>query len=78
MHILQLGPYPPPEGGINRNMLAIREEIQITGHKCSIIATAKSTKIIPDPDVYHPRTPFALLKLLLQLKYDILHLQIGG
>lgn len=78
MHILQLGPYPPPEGGIHRNMLAIREELQAKGHRCSIIATAKSSRIIPEPDVYHPRTPKDLVKLLKDLNYDILHLHIGG
>jgi glycosyltransferase involved in cell wall biosynthesis len=78
MHVLQLGPYPPPEGGINRNYLAIREELRRGGHKCSVIATAKSSVIVPEPDVYHPRNPFELLKLLFKLDYDILHLHIGG
>ena len=78
MHVLQLGPYPPPEGGINRNMLAIREELENRGHRCSIIAVAKSTKIIPEKDVYHPRTPRNVIKLLKKLDYDILHLHVGG
>ena len=78
MHILQLGPYPPPEGGISRNMLTIREELLKNGHQCSIIATAKSSNLTPEPNVYHPRTPAALLKLLRDLKYDVLHVHIGG
>jgi len=78
MHVLQLGPYPPPEGGIHRNMLAIRDELQKNGHDCSIIATAKSSKIVSEPDVYHPRTPARLIKLLSKLNYDVLHLHIGG
>mgnify|MGYP002083632211 CR=1 FL=1 len=78
MHVLQLGPYPPPEGGIHRNMLAIREDLLSADHQCSIIATAKSSKITPEPGVYHPRTPAELIKLLVKLKYDILHLHVGG
>lgn len=78
MHVLQLGPYPPPEGGISRNYLAIREELRKKGHKCSVIAIAKSSAIVPEPDVYHPRNPLELVKLLLKLKYDVLHLHIGG
>jgi len=78
MHVLQLGPYPPPEGGIHRNMLAIREELLKNGHLCSIIATAKSSKITPEPNVYHPRTPKDLIKLLKNLKYDVLHVHVGG
>lgn len=78
MHVLQLGPYPPPQGGVNRNMLAISDELVRNGHRCSIIATTRSREIIPEPDVYHPKGPFELLKLLLTLKYDVLHLHVGG
>ncbi|KAF0180520.1 MAG: group 1 glycosyl transferase [Nitrospirae bacterium] len=78
MHVLQLGPYPPPEGGITRNLLAIREELQKSGHTCSVVVIAKSSKVVPDPGIYHPQSPFALIKLLSTLHYDILHLHIGG
>lgn len=78
MHVLQLTPYPPPEGGISRNALAIRYELRKTGNRCSIIATAKSDKIVSEPDVYHPRTPVELVKLLSKLKFDILHVHVGG
>lgn len=78
MHVLQLGPYPPPEGGINRNMLAIREELENSGHKCSIIATAKSSKITPEDNVYHPRSPQELITTLKKINFDILHLHVGG
>lgn len=78
MRVLQLGPYPPPEGGINRNMLAIRDELIANGHRCSIIATSKSSRITPEPDVYHPRKPTDLIKLLKTLDYDVLHVHIGG
>ncbi len=78
MHVLQLGPYPPPEGGINRNILAIREELRHAGHRCSIIATSRSSCVEPETDVYRPRSAAGLLKLLFTLKYDVLHLHIGG
>jgi len=78
IHVLQLGPYPPPEGGITRNILAIREELQARGHRCSIIATSKSTRITDEPDVYHPRRPIELIRLLRSLEYDVLHLHVGG
>ena len=78
MHVLQLGPYPPPEGGINRNILAIREELLKAGHRCSIIATSRSSKITPEADVYHPRSPTDLIRLLRSINCDVLHLHIGG
>src|SRR6476660_2622607 len=78
MRVLQLGPYPPPEGGINRNMLAIREEMRARGHTAPIVATTKSTRIVPETDVFHPGSAFALLQLLARLDRDITHLHIGG
>jgi glycogen(starch) synthase len=78
LHVLQLGPYPPPEGGITRNMLAIRDELKTRGHRCSIIATSQSTHIVEEPDVYHPRSPVAVMRLLASLEYDVLHLHVGG
>ncbi len=78
MHILQLGPYPPPEGGISRNMLAIRDELRVGGHRCSIAATSRSSRVGAEPDVYHPGSALALIRLLASLKFDVLHLHIGG
>src|SRR5437762_5031120 len=78
MHVLQLGPYPPPEGGINRNLLAIREQLLDQGHRCSVIATSRSTDPASEPDVYHPRSALELVKLLRTIEHDVLHLHVGG
>jgi glycogen synthase len=78
MRVLQLGPYPPPEGGINRNMLAIREELRTRGDTAPIVATTKSSRIVTEEEVFHPRSPLKLLRLLWSLKRDITHLHIGG
>ncbi len=78
LHVLQLGPYPPPEGGVSRNMLAIRDELIAAGHRCSIVATSQSSLMRDEPDVYHPRSSFALIRLLRKLQFDILHLHVGG
>ena len=78
MHVLQLGPYPPPEGGISRNMLAIREALRERGGRCSIIATSRSSRMEPEPDVYRPSGAVELVRLLSKLDYDIVHLHVGG
>lgn len=78
LNILQLGPYPPPEGGITRNMIAIRDMLRERGHRCSIVATSRSSRVVEEPDVYHPRSAFTLIRSLRSLDYDILHLHIGG
>jgi len=78
LHILQLGPVPPPEGGISRNLLAIRDAALERGDTCSIIATSRSTEQANDQNIHYPRSAIALLKLLAGLKFDVLHLHIGG
>lgn len=78
LHILQLGPYPPPEGGITRNIVAIRDLLRERGHRCSIIATSQSARVDDEPDVYHPRSALALIRALRSIEYDVLHMHIGG
>ena len=78
LQILQLGPYPPPVGGISRNILAIRGEVRGRGHCCLIAATSRSTSVSNEREVYHPRSAVGLLKLLASLSFDVVHLHIGG
>jgi glycogen synthase len=78
MHVLQLGPFPPPEGGVSRNLQAIRAELQKEGHDCSVIVTSGSSEAEPEANVYHPNGAVGLIRLLWRLKFDVLHLHIGG
>lgn len=78
LHILQLGPYPPPEGGVSRNMLAIRDDLEKGGDKCSIIATSKSSRVSEEPNVFHPGSPAELIRLARSIDFDVLHLHVGG
>lgn len=78
MHVLQLGPFPPPEGGISRNMLAIRDELRKRGDRCSIIATSKSTGEIAEPDVHFPRSASDFIRTLRSIDFDVLHYHVGG
>jgi glycosyltransferase involved in cell wall biosynthesis len=59
-------------------MLAIRDQLRRAGHDCSIINITRSAQSVDEPDVYHPPTPLALARLLLELNYDLLHIHIGG
>ena len=78
MHVLQLGPHPPPEGGVSRNMLSIRDELLRDGNECTIIATTNSEAVAGERNVLRPRSAFALLKLISTLRFDVLHLHVGG
>lgn len=78
MHVLQLGPYPPPVGGVSRNMLAIRDELVRAGHRCSIIATTKNAETKVETDVFHPGSALGLIKQIRAMEFDVLHLHVGG
>jgi glycogen(starch) synthase len=77
MRVLQLGPYPPPHGGVQSNLVAIRTFLLHQGIPCAVINITRHRKPASD-NVYYPRTAFALMRLLPQLDYDIIHLHVGG
>jgi len=77
MRVLQLGPYPPPHGGVQTNLVAIRRCLLEQGIPCEAINLTQFRK--PDADgVYYPNNAVELMWLLVRLPYDILHLHIGG
>ena len=77
MRVLQLGPYPPPHGGVQTNLVAIRQYLRRRGIPCAVINLTRFRK--PDGDnVYYPANALQLMGLLRRLRYDVLHLHIGG
>ena len=77
MRVLQLGPYPPPYGGVQTNLVAIRSFLLQRGIPCAVINVTRHRK--PEADhVYYPATAAQLLRLLGRLRYDILHQHFGG
>jgi glycogen synthase len=77
MRVLQLGPYPPPHGGVQSNLVAIRNFLRRHNVPCAVINITRHRK--PDSDeVYYPKSAAALVQLLFQLDYDVLHLHVGG
>lgn len=77
MRVLQLGPYPPPHGGVQSNLVAIRTFLLRQSIPCTVINITRHRK--PDGDnVYYPKTALGLMRLLAQLDYDIIHLHVGG
>ena len=77
MEVLLLGPYPPPHGGVQTNLVAIRSFLKRQGVPCSVINLTRHRR--PDGDgIYYPRTAYETLSLIVRLRYDIAHLHIGG
>lgn len=77
MRVLLLGPYPPPHGGVQTNLVAIRSFLLQRYIPCAVINITRHRR--PDAEeVYYPKGPVPLLRLLARLTYDVIHLHIGG
>jgi glycosyltransferase involved in cell wall biosynthesis len=78
MRIVQLGPMPPPNGGVSTHMLAIHETLVKLGHSSTIVDVTNREGDAKSPGVLKPRSAFGLASLLLRLDCDIVHYHIGG
>jgi glycogen synthase len=77
MRVLLLGPYPPPHGGVQTNLVAIRSFLRMHNVPCTVINITRHRKLDAD-EVYYPKSAGPLLSLLARLPYDVVHLHIGG
>lgn len=77
MTVIQLGPYPPPHGGVQTNLVAIREYLRANGHSAPVVNLTRFRR--PDADgVFYPRSAPGLARLLWRMPADIVHLHFGG
>jgi glycosyltransferase involved in cell wall biosynthesis len=77
MRVLQLGPYPPPHGGVQTNLVAIRHYLLRRRIPCAVLNLTRH-RSARDEEVYHPASALEVLKLLWRLRSDIIHVHIGG
>lgn len=77
MNILLLGAYPPPHGGVQSHVYALRNFLRQEGHRCSVINITRA-QVSGDADVYYPRSAVGLLRDLYRVPADIVHLHLGG
>jgi len=77
LRVLLLGPYPPPHGGVETNVVAIRDFLFRSQINCQVINLTRHRKTEGN-GVYYPRGVFEVLRLLLKLQFDIIHIHIGG
>lgn len=77
MRVLLLGPYPPPHGGVETNLVAIRRFLRKRGVACAVVNITRHRKQEAD-EIYYPGNALELLGLLFRLRYDLLHLHVGG
>lgn len=77
MRVIQLGPFPPPHGGVQTNLVAIRDRLRAKGHGAAVIHLTRHRRENSD-EVFYPKSSAATAWLLLRQPADILHLHIGG
>src|SRR5271165_4737753 len=75
--VLQMGPYPPPNGGVQTNLVAIRDYVRSRGLRCMVINLTRFRQQDHD-DVFYPNGVLDTLRLLLRLPHAIIHMHIGG
>jgi len=78
LKIVQIGPMPPPHGGVSTNMLAIHESLIGKGHDSRIIDVTAKTRDEERAYVLKPRSAAGLLILLARIDADIVHYHVGG
>src|SRR5947207_1951140 len=77
MKVVQVGPYPPPHGGVQTNLVAIRDLLRTSGHECLAVNVTRNRRE-DAAGVYYPKSAAELVRLLWRVKADILHLHFGG
>ena len=77
MKVVQLGPYPPPHGGVQTNLVAIRDFVRQQGSSCAVINITRHRQAEVD-EVYFPKGSADLLWDLFSKRYQVVHLHIGG
>ncbi len=77
MRVVLLGPYPPPHGGVQTNLMAIRGFLLERGVQCAVINLHRFRGGQGEA-VFHPTGALETLRLLISLRADVIHLHIGG
>lgn len=79
MRVLQLGPFAPPHGGVQSNLAAIRDALVDRGISCPVVTLTRAQSPSVDAcEIYRPQNAIQFISYLVRLRYDIVHLHIGG
>ena len=77
MKVLQLGPFPPPHGGVQSNIVAIRNYLLKSGWPSGVLNLTRHKQPNRD-ELYFPQSGLETARLILRLPYELLHLHVGG
>ena len=77
MKILQLGPYPPPHGGVQTHVVALVDFLRQRGITCDVVNLTRFRRA-SENGIYYPSNAVEVAGHLLSHHYDIIHLHVGG
>ncbi|HKG62256.1 MAG TPA: glycosyltransferase family 4 protein [Pyrinomonadaceae bacterium] len=77
MRILLIGHYSPPRGGVQTHIVTLHEYLKAHEVSCEVIDMGPQRKT-NGMGIYGPRTALDVVRLLLKLRYDVVHLHVGG
>lgn len=72
-----LGPWPPPYGGVQTHIVALRHYLQTLDAQVAVVSITRH-KEGTGAGIFHPRSAPALIWTLTRLKPHIIHLHVGG
>lgn len=78
MRILQVGPFPPPNGGVQTNLKAIHDLLIERGDEARVVEVPRSKLNVNTVNVIKPRSAIHLIQLFWSLGYDVIHFHFGG
>jgi len=77
VRILYLGPYPPPYGGVETHLVALRDVAIRRGHIAEVVNITRHRKISAH-GVHYPQSAVGVAWILFTGKWDVIHLHAGG
>jgi glycosyltransferase involved in cell wall biosynthesis len=77
MKILQLGPYPPPHGGVQTHVVALVDFLREQRIHCDVVNLTRFRRR-SENGIYYPSNSFSVGWHLVSHRYDVIHLHIGG
>ena len=77
MKVLQLGPYPPPNGGVQTHIADLVDFLRQRGVTCDVMNLNRFRRASAN-GIFYPSNSVEVLAHLLSHRYDVIHLHIGG
>ena len=77
MRVLILGAFPPPHGGLQTHVVALRNFLLARGIQCEGIQTTRHRQADGN-GLYYPKSAMAFARLMFRLRYDVVHIHTGG